>query len=340
MSSQQEKNRKIILQKYIENPLRTQKSIAKDVGVSRETVSRVLKKFSGSLTVERKKGSGKKVGPHDKKLEKKVCSTIKARRGMSTRDVAKKCQTSSSMVQRVKRRNNMKCYKKQKQPKRTVPQKNRAIVRSRRLYDLLLSENACIVMDDETYVKLDFQTLPGPQYYIKKKDEILPEKETHIGLEKFGEKLLVWQAICSCGDRSRIFVTKATVNKEIYINECLKKRLLPFIRSHNGPTIFWPDLASAHYAKDTINFLNNHNIDFVPKEANPPNVPELRPIERYWALVKAQLKKEKRGAKNQEDFKKIWNRSSKRVTKNTVQTLMEGVRRKVRAFQRQPQIKI
>ena len=132
---------------------------------------------------------------------------------------------------------------------------------------------------------MDFTTLPGPQYYTKYRDEVLPDSETSVKIEKFGAKILVWQAICQCGHRSRTFLTSATINKDIYINECLKKRLLPFILSHNGPVMFWPDLATAHYAKATLEFLETNNIDTVPKDANPPNVPELRPIERYWALV-------------------------------------------------------
>ena len=98
---------------------------------------------------------------------------------------------------------------------------------------------------------------------------------------------MVWQAICQCGLKSPTFVTQGNINAEIYINECLKKRLIPFLRKHEGPTLFWPDLATAHYARPTTNFLQEHGIDFVPRDKNPPNVPQCRPIERYWSLVKS-----------------------------------------------------
>lgn len=163
---------------------------------------------------------------------------------------------------------------------------------------MLSEKNVCVVMDDETYVKINFATLPGPQFYTKYRDEVLPESETSIIMEKFGAKILVWQAICQCSHCSRTFLTNVTINKDIYINECLKKRLLPFISSHNGPVIFWADLATAHYAKATLKFLAT-----VPKDANPPNVPELRPIERYCVLVKRELKNDKNPAKNKQSFK-------------------------------------
>lgn len=31
------------------------------------------------------------------------------------------------------------------------------------------------------------------------------------------------------------------------------------------------------------------NIDYVPKEMNPPNVPQLRPIETFWANLKREV---------------------------------------------------
>ena len=49
----------------------------------------------------------------------------------------------------------------------------------------------------------------------------------------------------------------------------------------NHEIVFWPDLASSHYAKDTIDFLKSNNIDFVDKSSKPANAPELRPIEDF-----------------------------------------------------------
>ena len=52
----------------------------------------------------------------------------------------------------------------------------------------------------------------------------------------------------------------------------------------------------------------------MPKEANPPNCSELRPIERYWGLVKKHLKTTKGSAENENDFGK-WIGSTKKVGK-------------------------
>lgn len=78
----------------------------------------------------------------------------------------------------------------------------------------------------------------------------------------------------------------------VYIEQCLQKQLLPFLRDHTGPVLFWPDLASCHYAKKIIKWYKENDVKLVAKTANPPNCPELRPIENYWALVKQPISKE------------------------------------------------
>jgi transposase len=53
--------------------------------------------------------------------------------------------------------------------------------------------------------------------------------------------------------------------------------------------VFWFDLASAHYTKDTLVRLEELKIQYVPKEENPPNVPQIRPIEKFWANLKRKV---------------------------------------------------
>ncbi|MEE4247401.1 MAG: hypothetical protein V2I33_18480 [Kangiellaceae bacterium] len=81
------------------------------------------------------------------------------------------------------------------------------------------------------------------------------------------------------------------MNKEIYASECVRKQLLPFIEKNHsdGNCLFWPDLASCHYAKDVVNTFNDVDINFVAKEMNPPCVPHLRPIEHFWGALRQQV---------------------------------------------------
>lgn len=337
MSTEREKLRKEILRVWSENKESSYSSIAKTVKSSKNTVRNVVKRFVDHQRVDDLPRSGRPTGPRDKILEKRLLTSLKKKPSLSERDLAKKCGTSNAMVQRMKQRNSFKTHKKGKKPKRSKKQFNTAVTRAKLLYKRLCSlDDICILMDDETYVKKDFTTLPGDSFYTVQDGYDLSDDEKCVSMEKFGAKILVWQAICSCGERTQSYFTTGTINAKNYTEECLKKRIRPFIRKHRGSILFWPDLASAHYAKDTLEWLGNENIPYVIKEENPPNCPELRPIERYWALVKQKLRKDARPSTNDADFKKKWHKFSNRVTKKTVQDLMVSVKRKVREFSRQP----
>lgn len=196
----------------------------------------------------------------------------------------------------------------------------------------MLTKFDCVVMDDETYVKADFKQLPGQEFYTASGKGRVADIFKTIKLSKFPKKYLVWQAICTCGLKSGIFITTGTINQDVYVQECLNKRLLPFLKQHNRPVLFWPDLASCHYGKKAIEWYEANNVVVVPKDHNPPNSPELRPIERYWALVKRNLKKTNKSMENEQQFKSNWRSAANKVDETTVQNLMEGIKRKARQF--------
>lgn len=130
--------------------------------------------------------------------------------------------------------------------------------------------------------------------------------------------------------KNQPFVITGTMNSQLYIDECLQKRLLPFVNQHDVPCIFWPDLAPIHYSRAALQWFEDNNIQLVPKTANPASVPEDRPIERYWALSKRELKKEPKAATNDKEFKYRWKRASSRVTATTIKTMMATVRQKIK----------
>lgn len=140
------------------------------------------------------------------------------------------------------------------------------------------------------------------------------------------------RAICSCGLKSKEFVSTGTVNTKIYVEECLKRRLLPFLKDHGCSTFFWPDHATCHYGKEALEFYRNNNITVVTKEANTPNCPQLRPTEKYWVHMKRKLKKTKSKATNEKDFRSKWRKQAKNIDETAVQRLMGGLKSKVLQF--------
>lgn len=332
MSSKQEQVRSQIINKYLENPERSLKKLAKTMNVSYSTVKRTVSSYKKGLSTNRQEGSGRKKGPTDPNLAKQVKKLYQRNPTISERTVAEKLQTSKSQVQRVKQFYGLRSYKKQKVPDRTDEKEKAAKTRARKLYDQYLTKFDCVIMDDETYCHADFNQLTGPEFYTATMKDGVSPKFTQKKTSKYPKRFMIWQAICKCGLRSEEFVVKGTLNAAVYIDECLNRRLLPFIQQHGGSVLFWPDLATSHYAKTTMKWYQDNNVVVVPKDANPPNCPELRPIERYWALMKRALKKTKRTAKNEKAFRNNWRRAYTEVDESTVKKLMSNLNKKTRDF--------
>jgi hypothetical protein len=116
----------------------------------------------------------------------------------------------------------------------------------------------------------------------------VPEHVKYKFMTKFPSKVLVWVAISDRGfSKPYIHESKNAINADIYIKKCIKL-LNEFINEYHEDRniVFWPDLASSHYANATLAELERLNIKVVPKSINPPNVPQLRPIETFWGNLK------------------------------------------------------
>ena len=138
-------------------------------------------------------------------------------------------------------------------------------------------------------------------------------------------KLLVWWAVSAKG-RSSVYIHQS--NTEIYLNECIRKRLVPFIKKYyNGdPFLFWPDLARAHYSHQVQTLLTDHGIIFVKRLQNPPSVPQVRPIETTWTLLEQKVYERGWEAKNSDELAKRIILKTKEFDQKVVSKMMLGVR--------------
>ena len=131
------------------------------------------------------------------------------------------------------------------------------------------------IVDDEIYCPVDSSEVPGNEYYnIVNDSEIDIEARTKRKL-KFYNKYLVWQAISQYGQVSEQYITFGTINKQIYLEECIKKHLVLFINKlkQDHDIIFWPDMASSHYARIVCDYLYEHKIDYVQNGEMPQPCP-------------------------------------------------------------------
>ena len=320
--TKEEDVREKIMHKYLQNPNNSYNSIAKSLQIHPYTVSRVIQRFSQTKSIKRKSGGGRKEDFKDIKLVRKLVNSFKNNPSLSLRERAKVYGFSHSFVAKVRNKHCFHSFKAQKVPNRSETQQKSARTRCRKLYDNFISKNFCIIEDDKTYIKYDHQQIPGAVYYIAKYRGKADKKFKYTKHDKFAKNALIWQAICSCGKKSAPYISQSTLSGQIYVKECLQKRLLPLIKSHNNRPVFSSDLASIHYCKLAMERYKKNNVKLVPKTENPPNCPELRVTEKYWAIIRRKMKKTKKLCRNIKDIKISFKKASNSFDSYSVRKLM------------------
>ena len=198
MSTEQTKQRFFIVDKHLNNPTSSNRKLAKSLKISRRTVDTVLKRFTEQKTIQRKQGSGRKKRIANPRALKRLETSLEEHPDWSDRYRAKKLKVSNFFVHKWRQRLGYQSFKVVKIPNRNDKQNSTAKSRARKLYDNLLTKyNGCILMDDETYVKMDFKQIPGQCYYASKIRGNVSDKYKYVMTDKFSKKLMIWQALCS-----------------------------------------------------------------------------------------------------------------------------------------------
>jgi len=305
-------------------------------GIAKSTVYSILRRQANNINADRIFGSGRKP---IKMKPKDVNSMIKRMNNsdnISYRQIASKYKISKSYAQKiVQQKSKIKRRKKEKIPHRTEKQQILAKIKCGRLYRKFARSN--FVMDDESYFTLSNTSINGNDgFYTDNINECSPDVK-YKNNKKFEEKIMVWVAISCKGLCKPYYVpSKLAVNQKIYLDECIKKRLIPFIEQNhvNDDYVFWPDLASSHYAKSVTDHLREKNINFVSKQDNPACLPEVRPIEDFWSLLKADVYKNGWKAKNIQQLKHRIQYCFRKVGHTLVQRLIETVKKRIDCVRR------
>lgn len=305
-------------------------------GVPLSTIYRILDRFKKDLPPSRQLGSGRKAKIFKKKQIKQLVAMFDHRDGISTRKAAKKFKCAESTVRyTLKNKTDVRYRKKKNIPDRSAIQKALAKTKCGRL--IRKFSDRAFVLDDESYFTLSHSTISGNDGFYSSNVSSTSAEVKYAKKKKFEQKVLVWVAISPRGI-SQALIRKSgfAINAQTYLNECIRRRLIPYIQANfqNGQYVFWPDQASSHYAKIVIDHLRQENINFVEKEDNPANVPEIRPIEDFWALLKSQVYANGWRAQNIPQLITRIKYCLKKIDRSAVRALADSTKKRIDAVRR------
>ena len=143
----------------------------------------------------------------------------------------------------------------------------------------------------------------------------------------------MWKAISNRGMSVPYFrpYKSLAVNTEIYINECLQPRLLPFIHKHHSDFNFQfvYDLTGFHLSIETMAKMKE-NLPFFDNTAIHLNVPQAGLIENLWGILAQKICEGGWNAKTQQELISRIQSQLKNFDSIFLQSLMGGVRPKLR----------
>jgi len=328
---EQESFRKHFGQVLSLHPEWTQKDIYshfKKEGLYPSTIFRLIRRHEEGLPMKTKPRSGRPPKIMDKKGIKRLNNMMDGNDKISQRVAASKFNCSQPYVcKTLKKKTEVRCYKKQKMPsykegqEKSVQRASRTLVRK--------TSGLEFVIDDEHFFPLSKNQIPGNDTFYTKDKKKAPPALKYKFCTKYEKKLMMWIAISPKGISRPVFHPSGLgVTSKIYLDKCLKPVLIPFLHEHypDGGYIFWPDKASSHYAIDVREFLEEENIPTVPRKDNPTSLPQARPIENFFGYLDSLVYKGGWKAKNLPQLQRRVKYCLKKVDKTIVQKMMTKVR--------------
>jgi hypothetical protein len=314
----------------------------KTESISQSGIYNIIQRAENESGHERVQGSGRIAKIMTKPNVRRLEAFFDHKDGVSQHQAARKFNCTQQFISKTLRaKTSIKSRKKMRIPKRTESQKAKAKTRCGRLYRKYAKSS--FIIDDESYFTLSHSTINGNNIFYSSDVSQTCANVKYCPVQKFEPKLLVWLAFSEKGISKPLFRKSGfAITGNVYLEECIKQRLEPFIAAHHsdGQYVFWPDLASAHYAAIVTDYMKLKNVNFVAKDDNPPNLPECRPIENFWSLLKGKVYKNNWQAKDLNQLCERIKKCLKEIDQNLVHTLARSTLAKIDHVRRNGVIEI
>ncbi|CAF3292173.1 unnamed protein product [Rotaria socialis] len=168
-------------------------------------------------------------------------------------------------------------------------------------------------MNDEKYFTLTNESVSTNRGFYTSDPSTTPSEVKFKRTQKYPAKILVWIAISEKGI-SKPFFAKQTqaINERTYLKKCIEARLMPFLNSYHNieKMVFWSDL--------------------VPKEKNPQNCHQARPIEKIWQILEEKVYGGGLEAKTIDQLKRRKQQQLKRIDMKSVQAMFSSIGKQLR----------
>ena len=300
--------------------------------IPRQTVYSIIQKYDTCGTIGDKPRSGRprKISSGQRTRLKRL---VNHKTGISLRKIVKKFNVHRKTIQRELDDIGIHYRKKKRAPRCTEKQMEEVPTRARRLYRTLLKNDFELIMDDEKYFTLTNESVSTNRGFYTSDPGVTPSHVKFKRTQKYSAKVLVWIAVSDKGISEPFFAKQSqAINEITYLRQCVQARLIPFINKYhnNEKVLFWPDLASSHYANSVIEFFEEQNIDFVPREKNPQNCPQARPVETIWQILEEKVYSGGWEAKTIDQLKRRIQQKLKELNMKSVQTMFSSIKKQLR----------
>ena len=261
--------------------------------IAKSTLYDVLRRYDQRGTINRKPGGGRKAKIMTPINIRRLAALFNNNDKVSLRDAARKFKCHYTYIANtLKKYTKIRHRKKEKSPSYNDEQIR--MVKRQCRYLLNKYQEKVFIIDDESYFPLSKCDMPGNDKFYTDDIDATPPDVRYKKKKKFEQKVMIYLAISERG-HSAIYIkrSKLAIDANTYSNVCLKRFLFPFVKKYHldGNYVVWPDKASSHYAKKSIQMFNDNSVPFVMKSVNPTNLPQCRPIEDFFGQLSAEVYK-------------------------------------------------